>query len=767
MRPNALLALPAVGLLLLLSGPVQADEPALGGRVVDELSGEPVPGAVVSVVVEGGATVLTDAGGHFQIDTVPDGTFTLVVQADLYQLATLRVRRGADLPIELETASSETIVVQADAPATGTPASYELEAEEIRLLPGSGNDTLKALQSLPGAARVPFGLGGLILRGTAPRDTNVYLDGVEVPILYHFGGLASFYPSSMLASVDMMPGGWGVTYGRGQGGLVTLSSRPARADRWRASGEVSLIDSQVRAEGPGPAGGAWTIGLRRSYVDAVLALALSDDDLDLTIAPRYYDGQLRYELERRPGERITATLFGSDDRMQFDTSDDPDDPTDDQFDYNSRFLRLALRYQRRDGDLSYSVTPWTGIDRVAIILDGDEGLEREAVPMGIRADVARTTGPVTVAGGLDLAGGRFSAYLNSEPPPMLGPDGQLMDEDDEVLREFAEWYADLGFWTEALVRLDGGRLGIRPGLRLERYGLTDEWVLDPRLTVTHELPAGITLRESIGLYHQPPAKADVDPIFGDKPLSSSYAIQASVGADVKLPVGVEVGVTGFAGELYDLPADVVTGATPNAGGGQPQSGGAASASRELLDEQFGTYSYQENVGRGRTYGVEALARRAVGNFIGWVSYTWSRSFRRGDPALEPSYRPYVLDQPHVLTVIGSLALPRNWRFGARFRYVSGNPITPVAGTFYDTDDRDFVPIDGPILSERLPAFAQLDLRVDRTWLRDWGRIGFFLDLQNVTNRVNPEGVTYNHDYTELQYTRGLPVFPSLGVEVVY
>ncbi|HET7505702.1 MAG TPA: Plug domain-containing protein [Kofleriaceae bacterium] len=72
--------------------------------------------------------------------------------------------------------------------------------------PGAGNDALRALQSLPGVARTPFGLGGLALRGTAPHDTKVYLDGIEVPLLYHFGGIASFVPTGAVDEVTLEPG---------------------------------------------------------------------------------------------------------------------------------------------------------------------------------------------------------------------------------------------------------------------------------------------------------------------------------------------------------------------------------------------------------------------------------------------------------------------------------------------------------------------------------------------------------------------------------
>jgi hypothetical protein len=114
--------------------------------------------------------------------------------------------------------------------------------------------------------------------------------------------------------------------------------------------------------------------------------------------------------------------------------------------------------------------------------------------------------------------------------------------------------------------------------------------------------------------------------------------------------------------------------------------------------------------------------------------------------------------------LGSILVADDWRLGARVRFVSGNPITPVTGSYYDAENQEFRATSGAVLSERLPAFFQLDLRLDRTWRRPWGVVSLFLDVQNATNRGNPEGVAYNYDFTERAYTTGLPIFPSIGVE---
>jgi hypothetical protein len=753
----------------------------LRGRVIDTATGEPIAGAFVSA---GDQTDLSGPDGRFTLTNIALGTVEVMAVADLYTPQVLALDLTPALPVAdveltlaVDTATvGEVVEIVGEAPDPAEAPSYDLDAAEIRVLPGSGNDTLKALQSLPGVARVPFGLGGLVLRGASPRDSNVYLDGVEVPLLYHFGGLASFYPSSMLTSLEMVPGGFSAEYGRAQGGVVIMRSRPGRTDRWRVESEVSLQDTAVRADGPAPFGGAWSVGLRRSYVDAVLALVLPEDGtFALTLAPRYYDGQVRYDLAVGRDQRVSAMLFGSDDRLSFLFEDEDDgDPTvmtQSNFTFVQRFVRAALRWERRTSDVTLSATPWIGWDENSIRVD-EEGLTRGTMPLGMRIDMLRSFDGGYVAGGIDLQGGRIDSYYNGPPPPMPGEEDP---SDEPVLTKGTEWYVDTAFWLEGLYGLWDGQLNVKPGLRAEHYGLSEEWVLDPRLNLAEPLPRGVTLKQTVGLFHQPPNAPDLTPLVGNPDLKSSYAVQTSAGVEWKSPVGIDVTATGFFDQAYDVPVDVVSGATGAGGPGTALAGGGGAAIGESTIEAFGSGTYQENVGRGRNYGLETMLRGGGGtadrrgSWIAWISYTLSRSLRRYAPQpgmMEPTpaYLPYVLDQPHVLTALGSVMVTDNWRLGARVRFVSGNPITPVTGSYYDAGEQQYRAVAGDIMSERLPVFFQLDVRVDRTWRRPWGTLSLFLDVQNATNRGNVEDIAYNYDYSRSAYTTGLPIFPSIGLE---
>ena len=80
--------------------------------------------------------------------------------------------------------SYETTVRAKKPPAAVT--RYELSQPELTIVPGTFGDPLRVIQNLPGVARTPFGLGALVIRGSSPNDSGVYVEGHRIPILYHF-----------------------------------------------------------------------------------------------------------------------------------------------------------------------------------------------------------------------------------------------------------------------------------------------------------------------------------------------------------------------------------------------------------------------------------------------------------------------------------------------------------------------------------------------------------------------------------------------------
>ena len=90
----------------------------------------------------------------------------------------------------------------------------------------------------------------------------------------------------------------------------------------------------------------------------------------------------------------------------------------------------------------------------------------------------------------------------------------------------------------------------------------------------------------------------------------------------------------------------------------------------------------------------------------------------------------------------------------------------LPGSVLDAGSGTYVPTYGATNTARLPAFWQLDLRVDRTWTYRTWKLSAFLDVQNATNRGNVEGYSYNYDYSR-RSDYGWIFLPSLGVRVEF
>ena len=109
-------------------------------------------------------------------------------------------------------------------------------------------------------------------------------------------------------------------------------------------------------------------------------------------------------------------------------------------------------------------------------------------------------------------------------------------------------------------------------------------------------------------------------------------------------------------------------------------------------------------------------------------------------------------------------LGKGWEAGATFRFVSGNPNTPVIGANLNTITDDYSAVFGRVNARRDAAFNRLDIRVEKGWTFGSGaKLALYLDVQNIYNAVNAEGVSYDYEFNRHETVRGLPIIPVLGI----
>jgi len=199
------------------------------GRVIDAL-GRPVAGAKVSV--DGGTEITTtDRSGAFKISAAIGAS--LVIQRDGYDpaLANVTATQIEDVVMLSAGSHAETIEVTGQAPPP-SPGAAELDRRELQRIPGTGNDVVRALTAMPGVVnfQLPIGYSGVVIRGSSPQDSKVLVDDFEIPVLFHNIGFRALLPAEAIDSLDYIPGGFDVSYGRATSGIVALTTR-AGADQ--------------------------------------------------------------------------------------------------------------------------------------------------------------------------------------------------------------------------------------------------------------------------------------------------------------------------------------------------------------------------------------------------------------------------------------------------------------------------------------------------------------------------------------------------------
>ena len=251
----------------------------------------------------------------------------------------------------------------------------------------------------------------------------------------------------------------------------------------------------------------------------------------------------------------------------------------------------------------------------------------------------------------------------------------------------------------------------------------------------------------MGRYSQAPTPRQVlKGTDGNPDLRTTWALHSSVGVVQRVGDAWTIEATAFDHQLRDLVSgreDAFRFFT-----GPPPVG--------PLDT--GEYA---NDGTGVSRGVETLVKLRTDDTVAWLSATVSRSTRTKRPGQDP--RLFTYDQPLVVTAVGTHRFGEKWRLGGRARYASGIPYTKVVNRVYDLDSRAFEPVYGEINGDRLPAFAALDVRVDRTWtFRKW-ELTAYLDVQNVTSRNNVEWMSWSFDYEREEPITTYPILPVIGV----
>ena len=717
----------------------------------------PMAGVLVTVFRDDGPAPVgfenaADATGAFRFVDLAPGTWKILIEAPGYFpfRTSEEVRAGEATNViyyvEKGTYNPFDVTVTATRPRKEVSRTV-ITAAEIEKVPGTAGDPLSVIQNLAGVARPPLLSGLVIVRGSAPEDTQYFLDGASIPLIYHFGGLRSVVPIGIMDALEFYPGNFSPSYGRAIGGIVDVQIKRLQPKKISGYADVSVLDTSLYLEVPLGNKGGIAIAGRRSYLDFILNATIpSDAGFNLTVAPRYYDYQVVANYRPAPAQDLRAFFIGSDDRFAVlfqDPGDVSTQVTGNSFQSSTTFYRSILTYRYLPGNGFENMAQVSGGQNKFGASFGKLFFNVDILSAQLRDTAKKSLGDhVTASLGADIAYAKASGLIRLPPPPKEGQPQATFDLDNLTTTQFdnVAYWSPAGFFELEIKPVPG--LLILPGVRADYFTRVHEGILQPRLTVRDQIRQRWTLKGGVGLFSQEPTFDETDSHFGNPKLKSERSIHYSAGVEYKPAPFLTLDATTFYKDMSHMVSPTGAQYTDAAGNLQPLR--------------------YDNKGTGRAYGLELVARHEFShNFTGWLAYTLSRSTRRGSGATED--RLFDFDQTHILSVLGTYTLPRNWSVGGRFRYVTGNPTTPIVASVFNSSRDEYDPVYGKVNTARLPSFNQLDLRVDKRWVYQSWMLDFYLDVQNIYNRANPEGQGYNFDFSKTRVQQGLPILPILGV----
>ena len=734
-------------LLLLLSigcclAGFAAESYTLRGRVIDRLTRRPVAYAAVVLDGQGDKGASTDSTGRFAIERVRPGIYRLAASCIGYRntLTPEYVVSAATPFIEIELVED---AAQLDA-VTVTPTPFRRTAEspvglqviglrEIEKSPGANRDVSRIVRSYPGVSFSPVGYrNDLIVRGGGPSENVFYMDGIEIPNINHFatqgasGGPVSIVNADLVREISFYTG----AFPADRAGALSsvLDFRLRDGDPEKHSFKATLGASEVSLSGNGPLSERTTylFSVRQSYLQLLFKM------LGLPFLPNYIDAQIKIKSKLSARDELTVLGLTGIDNMRLNT-DEKGEEAEYLLSYLPRIRQetftVGAVYRHYAGQHTQSVSLSHNYlnNRNLKYLRNDDSSE-DNLTLRLRSVEQKTTlraenrtylGRWTVREGVEV---NYSDYTNRTLQRLYTDRTQLSDYRTRLgivgwgLFAGAEYAsADKRFTASAGLRADGcdysgrmARLWNRPS---------------PRASVSYALAPAWSVSGSAGLYYQLPAYTALgfkrDDRLGNQSLDYMRVGIFSAGIDWRLRDRLIVSIEGFRKGYDRIPLSLADGIPLVCKG-----------------DDYGTVGAEPLVStaEGRAYGAELTARWQIPGKINLVgSATLFRSeYRNG----QGRYVPSAWDNRYVVNLSGTYDLPRSWSVGARLSWIGGAPYTPYDEaksslvSAWDAQGRPYYDY-ARYNTERLAAFGQLDLRIDKTFYFRRCMLGLYIDLQNV------------------------------------
>ncbi|WP_162417866.1 TonB-dependent receptor [Cyclobacterium roseum] len=744
----------------------------VSGQVVDKASGEPLPGATVNWEGQADKGTITDENGNFTLGKEATSG-TLVIRFLGYQpiardLKEKSKMEGLVFYLSPEEWTLEEVVVSERKPdqnvASTEMGKNVISGQELKRIPALFGevDLLRGIQLLPGVTTAGEGSTGLFVRGGSADQNLIQIDGAPIYNPSHFFGFFSVFNPDALSDVALYKGTIPAEFGGRVSSLVDISLKEGNTSKIQGEGGIGSISSRLTVDGPlFSDNSSFIVSGRRTYADLFLTFSGNEDIRDNQLY--FYDLSGKFMWRKGPQNKFTlSSYYGSDFlglRGQFGLGwkNWVNSFTWDRQINDRNYLDVSAYYSRYEYLISFSDEE-NGFDWSNHFAESGVKAAWTYIPEENSELKAGMHGQLYHFAPVDLQGSPDSGIEPLDSHPRTGLQfnlflaGKTEVSDRLSLEAGLRWgnYQQIGNGINYLYDNDDPQeneqvidtLEYRLGQRMQAY---QGW--EPRFSARYRIASGTSLKAGFNRNYQ--------------------YIQVASNSSAGLPIDCWVPAGRY---ILPIRGDQVSaGLFQNLMDNQWEVSleGYYRDFRNIVDlKQGANVLFTDNIeteiltGNGWSYGMEFLLRKNVGKTSGWLSYTWSRVFRKIEGINRGLPYPPRFDRPHDLSLVVSHQLNDRLSFSGTFIYTTGIAVTFPVGS-YEVDDQRV-----PLYSEqrnrdRFPDYHRLDLSVTlknkdkgKWWQGSWN-----FSVYNAYGRKNP----FSYEFTTI-YNNDIGFQPGLGEE---
>jgi len=752
---------------------LSAQDGTVRGFVYDKDNGEPVLFANV-VLKNTSFGVATDANGYYSLTKVPEGTYTLIISTIEYKELNEQVIITKGKVITRNYFLESSIIELGGAVISSEKQERETQVrmsvktitpQEIKQLPSIGGqpDIAQYLQVLPGVVFTGDQGGQLYIRGGAPVQNKVLLDGMLVYNPFHSIGLFSVFDTEIISNADVYTGGFSAEFGGRISSIMDISTRDG--NKKEVSGSLGFSPFGVRAllEGPlkklGENGGgiSYVLSIKHSFLEEsskLLYKYIDEDGLPFNFTDVY--GKISFG--GASGSKFNVFGFSFSDQVKYQAISD-------------------LNWSNVGGGANFVIIP----SGSPVLMSGNFSstqynitLKEENVPdrfssingFNFGLDFKYILGDNDVRYGLEVVG--FSTDYETFNP--LG----VKISQQENTTEFGGYL---------VYKASLGKLLLEPSIRLQYYSSLSTFSPEPRLGIKFKASEVFRLKAAVGRYSQnlisTNSDRDVVNLFygylaGPQNLQDQLVTSSGEIRDVKNSLqranhyifGFEYDLNEFLNfnvEAYYKDFRQVTNTNRNKifESDDPDR-------PDVLKNDF-------ILETGDAYGVDFVTKYENRDLYVWLVYSLGK-VNRWDGFRE--YSP-VFDRRHNINFVATYAMgsEKQWELSGRWNLGSGLPFTQTQGYYQPIDVTNGIGSDyiisnsnelgvvyAPLNEGRLPYYHRMDVNVKRK-LKLSNKVKMEIDA-GVTNVYSRANVFYVDRITNERVDQ-LPFMPSLGLNITF